>query len=150
MKKTNMDLDTGIRYTAYPASDIGIDDILQYEYEKFCNICDTKLNDENYCHICEEHIDEPTSYSDEPSSRYIDHDGVVAELDSIGDLIVFKSPWTMQAGLASPCFPNGCYARTVGNYTCYALPLEMLNEFADIKQHMTELTKIACKNLQKN
>lgn len=61
------------------------------------------------CESCECAIDSSDCYPDEPIGHTINDDGIVASVDSDGDIFITKSPYYTHAAFCSPCAPGAVH-----------------------------------------
>lgn len=109
---TNIDKETGIRYGIIHQNLLNGDAMggfVQPECEPTCPICEFVLDNDGHehCPNCGFVCDDWYQHSDiyDGPLVYTDKDYEL-QLDSSGDVWVFKSPWTVLAGYASPCAPG--------------------------------------------
>jgi hypothetical protein len=96
-KMTNIDINNGIRYGV-----IHMHEVLQAwadSSQPYYNCEECELYDPDEC--CEE-ICDPVSFD-------YDDEGYLASQDSMGDIMIVKSPYFTYAQFCSPCAPGACY-----------------------------------------
>ena len=136
LRRSNIDLETGIRYGVINQNAVGqawFDDSEGYYGKPRCPDCDNEVDktiefsvdekpvfdaedneieDEYYCSICDKGVDEnnPDIWCDEALSFFYDQDGYQAECsDDYGDIFVMKSPYFTFAQFCSPCAPGAVH-----------------------------------------
>ena len=119
--KTNIDLNTGVRYGVIPVHDL--DSWIYEELESFygppyCPECcdqvvDSETEGDFYCERCKKTYWSEECFPDSPVSQTIDKDGYQAQLDEYNDIFIFKSPYFTYAGFCSPCAPGAGHLRTI-------------------------------------
>jgi len=140
--KTNINLETGIRYGVIP-----IHDLNEWAWEEFevlygepsCPNCGNEVNTSPYgkdyfCDHCydrndpriedadgsedrEDHEDycywSEECYPEEPIANVLDNDNYKAQVDEMGDIFLFESPYYTFAGFCSPCAPGAGHLRSI-------------------------------------
>ena len=132
---TNIDLETGIRYSVLSANYINMEDF-EFYYQMACPGCGSELDelptldqlDDLYtCYECGYKTPmEDDFFPDEPTEIfYKDADYHMVYNPDCNEILIFKSPYQTMAGFCSPCFPGGVYLtdRTEDAYG-YCLPEE--------------------------
>lgn len=125
--KTNIDLDSGIRYGVIHTNHLHEwiwESFEPYYGEPSCPSCEGTVEEvfyntdeevEDYvdkdftCHYCKESFYSDEVYPMEPYNWYIDDGKYVATLDEMGDVFITKSPYYTHAQFCSPCAPGACY-----------------------------------------
>lgn len=65
--------------------------------------------DDYACLSCKYIFGSESAFSEEPFAHTLDNGQYKAQIDSSGDLWVFKSPYFTYAQFCSPCAPGACY-----------------------------------------
>jgi hypothetical protein len=123
--KTNIDVDTGIRFGIISANslDSWIYEELELDYGKpTCPKCGSDVKDtdditwpnkrlpehkECVCTSCGEYYWSEECYPQEPISQYIDDGKYEATLTEINEMVIIKAPFYTLTKFCSPCFPGG-------------------------------------------
>ena len=107
--KTNVDLETGIRYGVIAVSDTEIDWDFDTEmiYNAHCPHCGSDCDDTDVssCDQCGEEVDDSDWYGDEPDGINLTGD-YVGHIDGSNEAWVIKSPYYTHAQFCSPCAPG--------------------------------------------
>lgn len=132
--RTNIDLETGIRFGVIPQNEVlqAWADSSEADYGlPCCPDCGNGavlIDDENVpdldnlpedsdwrvmgsefaCVGCCRTYDSDEAYDDEPLGFYVDDDGYKATSDSYGDIMILKSSYFTRAQFCSPCAPGAC------------------------------------------
>lgn len=95
---TNIDPENGIRYGVIHQNDVlqAWADSSEAEYP--CSECEFEQGDDD-CGCCD----------CEPIAFNYDDDGYLASADSMGDIMILKSPYFTFAQFCSPCAPGACH-----------------------------------------
>ena len=153
----NQDPETGIRYGIICANRLSGEVLGDFEpvypdpadmAEFKCPECDAiadsavpltaEWGDSVRCPNCEEEFDLEMPDMLEPCCVEYDADGYQLRLDDRNDVWVFKSPYTAERGLCSPCCPNAGHLETKGGYLTYALGPEWFDKPEDMPYELHE------------
>lgn len=111
--KTNIDLDTGIRYGVVSANslDSWIYDEIELHYgDPCCPHCGSEDLEEQDCGFickdCNKYAKDWECYPDTPTYQYIDNGEIKAELNDYNNLFIFESKYFTYARFCSPCYPG--------------------------------------------
>jgi hypothetical protein len=94
----NIDSETGIRYGVIHQNQVLQAWADSSEPEYACNGCDVEQGSED-CSMA----------ACEPVGFVYDADGYLASADSMGDIMILKSPYFTYAQFCSPCAPGACH-----------------------------------------
>jgi hypothetical protein len=127
--RTNIDLETGIRYGVICIKDLNPD----WSYEAFepeygdpscpncggsvCESCDTDADNagrDYFCGECDESFWSDHCFPESPIANILDDGEYKAQLDEYNDIFLFESPYYTLAQFCSPCAPG---AGHLGNPT---------------------------------
>jgi hypothetical protein len=116
--KTNIDLESGIRYGVIPVNDLDswIYEEMEAQYgDPSCPKCgfyplSGSTQSDYECSDCQLHFNSDECFPEDPFCHTIVKDGYQAEMggDCI-DVFVFKSLYFTRAQFCSPCAPGACY-----------------------------------------
>lgn len=110
--KTNCDPKNGIRYGVIPLSALQDWAIAEFEskYYGYCPECGADLPDEydprGMMPECGHEFEYEDQFSDQPDEMTYDKNGLRMEIDSYGDVWIFKSSVYTYAQFCSPCAPG--------------------------------------------
>jgi hypothetical protein len=110
MGKTNIDLETGIRFGVINQNKVlqAWADGSKPEYVYLCPYCEFELDNDHddFCPSCKKEFESDHFDMIEPACFIYNEEGYECQSDDYGDIFITKSPYYTECRLCSPCAPG--------------------------------------------